>query len=139
VRLRRWTTSRRSRPSVPGGQPELCDVCAAIITDGSEQYATVPDSSAVDPSGPIGDGQRRIVACGPAHLQEMIRYYQNRPYDEEELWARILTRAQRRTVGDTELEDLVYTTGLTMQQLMRAARWQSIWLQWLPSSNRPDR
>jgi hypothetical protein len=140
VGLRRWTTSRRSRPAVPGGQPELCDVCAAVTTDGTEQYATVQDSSAVDLSGrSSSDGQRRIVACGPTHLQEMIRHYQNRPYDEEELWAHILTRAQRHTVGDTELEDLVYTTGLTMVQLMRAARWQSIWLQWLPPSNRPDR
>jgi hypothetical protein len=124
---------------VPGGQPALCDVCAAIIYDGTELYATVADSSAVDPSSSLNDGQRRIVGCGPAHLQERIRYYQDRPYDQEELWAHILTRAQRRALGQADLDDLAITTRMTMEQLQRATRWQAIWQQWLPPSTTPDR
>jgi hypothetical protein len=139
MRLRRWSTKRRDRQLVPGGQPELCDVCAAVIYDGTEHYASMPDSSAVHRSASLSDGQRRIVGCSQAHLEQMIHHYQGRPYDEEELWAHILTRAQRRAAGEADLEDLAFTTGLTMEQLLRATRWQSIWLRWLPPSKVSDR
>jgi hypothetical protein len=128
----------RSRAAVPGGRPELCDLCAAVIRDGSELYATVADSSAVDPHRQTPDGQRRLVACTPHHLRELVDWYDGRPFDDEELWAGIVARAQRG-VGpdaDIDIEDLVVMTGLTLQQVMRAGRWQAVWQRWVPERDR---
>jgi hypothetical protein len=110
----------------------LCDICARTICDGTEQYATVPDSSAVRPAQSFLDGQRQLTACCAAHLDELIDQYRARPYDEAELWAQIVTRAQRRMGHEADIDDLAFMTGLTIVQLMRALRWQSIWMQWLP-------
>jgi hypothetical protein len=128
---------RRSDPTpvsetvLPGGQPELCDVCAAVICDGTEQYATVPDSSAVHPSPFRSDGWRRLVACSVVHLAELIRWYQGRPYDDDELLAHIVTRAQRHMGHEATDDDLAFMTGLTPVQIMRAMRWQAIWMSWV--------
>jgi len=107
-----------------------------VIRDGSELYATVADSSAVDPYRPALDGQRRLVACGPGHLKQLVDRYRDRPFDDEELWAYILMRAQRCSGPDTDLDDLADITGLTIGQLMRADRWQAVWLQWVPERTR---
>jgi hypothetical protein len=132
----RWPWKvRRQRVPVPGpvrgARPELCDACGAVVGDGSEQYATVPDSSAVHPRFPLLDGQRRIVACGPGHLDDLVRYYRTRPYDDEELWACQLARAGR-TTGDDDLERLAIVAGLTVEQALRATRWRSVWMRWQP-------
>ena len=133
---RRHPTAPPFGSAVPGGQPELCDLCGAVIRDGSELYATVADSSAVDPYRPALDGQRRLVACGPGHLKQLVDRYRDRPFDDEELWAYILMRAQRCSGPDTDLDDLADITGLTIEQLMRADRWQAVWLQWVPERTR---
>jgi hypothetical protein len=130
--LRRHTGRSAGDGTVRGGQPELCDLCAAVIRDGSELYSVVGDSSAVDPDRRVPDGQRRLTACGPAHLRELVDRYRGRPFDEEELWAYMVMRDQRRLGPDTELEDLADTTGLSLQQVMRAIRWQATWLRWVP-------
>jgi hypothetical protein len=116
---------------IPGGQPEFCDVCAKVVIDGSERYAVAPDSSAVHPSSSALDGMRRLVACSATHMDELTHRYHVRPYDDDELLAHIVTRAQRRLGHDATLEDLAFITGLTIVQIMRATRWQSIWMHWL--------
>lgn len=123
-----------SEPVIPGGQPELCDVCGALVHNGSEQYATVADSSAVHPTSSRLDGRRRLTACGRAHLHELISRYTDRPYDEDELLGRIVLRAKHRIGHEATLDDLAFVTGFTIAQVMRAERWSSIWLTWLPEA-----
>ena len=118
---------------VPGGQPELCDLCAAVIYDGSEQYATVRDSSAVEPHSSTPDGERQLVACGREHLDELVGIYENRPYDEDELYAYVLLRAARLSPDHHDVEDLAFMTGLGVVEVMRAQRWLSVWSRWLPA------
>jgi hypothetical protein len=109
----------------------LCDLCGATTEAGTEEYATVPDSSAVDRCTTHSDGYRRLVACGPAHRDILVRGYLHRPYDEEELWARTLLRAVRLAPYENhDIDDLALMTGLTPVQIMRAQRWQSVWLDW---------
>jgi hypothetical protein len=134
VTLRRRAGKAARGRCVPGGHPELCDVCATVIRDGSELYATVPDSSAVDPRRPILDGQRRLIACGRAHLHELVEHYRNRPFDENELWAYVLVRTRRITGWEATVDDLITASGLTAEQLASAERWQELWMRWLPDS-----
>jgi hypothetical protein len=136
--FRRPIVTSAFESAVPGGQPELCDLCAEVVVDGSERYAMAPDSSAVHPSSSALDGMRRLVACSAAHLDELTQQYHVRPYDHDELLAHIVTRAQRRMGHDATLEDLVFITGLTMVQVMRATRWQSIWMHWLQDGDVPS-
>jgi hypothetical protein len=117
---------------------ELCDACATVIFDGTEQYAMVSDSSAVHPSSSRSDGWRRLVACNVAHLGELIGQYQVRPYDDDELLAHIVTRAQRHMGHEATDDDLAFMTGLTPVQIMRALRWQAIWMRWLHQENAPQ-
>jgi hypothetical protein len=136
--LRRRGRAAAPAPVIAGGQPELCDFCAAVISDGTEAYATVPDSSAAHPFSSLLDGQRRLTACCPAHLDQLASQYATRPYDEDELQAHVVARAQRRIGPDATLDDLAFVTGLSVAQVMRAARWQSIWMFWLPDPEPPD-
>jgi hypothetical protein len=95
----------------------------------------VPDSSAVHPSSALLDGQRRLTACGAPHLDELIRHYGGRPYDEDELLAHVVTRAQRRLGPEATLDDVAFAIGLSAAQVMRAMRWNSVWLRWLQDSD----
>jgi hypothetical protein len=123
--------------TIPGGQAALCDLCAAVIQDGTEQYATVLDSSAALPTATGVDGERRVVACTSTHLDELTSYYETRPYDEDELLAQIVLRARRRMGHEATLEDLAFMTRLSIVQTMRAMRWTSIWMQWLSDGDEP--
>jgi hypothetical protein len=127
-----------SEAVLPGSRPELCDLCATVVRDGTEQYATVPDSSAVHPSSSRSDGWRRLVACSAVHLTELTGRYQARPYDNDELLANILTRAQRHMGHEATDDDLEFMTGLTPVQIMRAMRWQAIWMSWLQDWDTPQ-
>lgn len=91
----------------------------------------MPDSSAVHPTAALFDGERHLVACTADHLDELVRHYYNRPYDEEELWAHMLMRAARSSPEDPTLEDLAFITGLSVTQVMRGLRWKSIWFRWV--------
>jgi len=130
MRLRR-KTPEPTRRAIPGAQPELCDVCAAVLTDGTELHAVLADSSAVD-ARPALDGWRRVVACTPDHLAELVDHYRGRPFDDDELWANVVARAGRRAPWELDIGDVVASTGLTLDQVIRGLRWQSIWHTWLP-------
>ncbi|MER8187225.1 hypothetical protein [Kitasatospora sp. NPDC094015] len=110
-----------------GGEPELCDRCGALVPGPELVVLRVPDSSAV--AGDVSfDGERLLRACGEAHLIELAAAYQRRPFVTEELWSGQITRAVRR-LGPLDDEEELYdrvvaTTGLSEEQLMRAAAWQ---------------
>jgi hypothetical protein len=111
---------------------ELCDACGLVIDGGTELRDTVPDSSAVDLARPDLDGWRPVVACGSDHLELLRREYEARPFDYEELWAQIVDRAERREARwCLGIDDLVASTGLTLDQLLRAIRWRAIWHKWV--------
>jgi hypothetical protein len=113
-------------------EADLCDLCGALILDGAEVRDVVPDSSAVDLSRPELDGWRPVVACGGDHLELLRRQYEYRPFDHEELWAQIVDRAERREARwCMGIDDLVTSTGLTLDQLLRAIRWRAIWHKWV--------
>lgn len=120
-------------PARAGGRvPELCDLCGTVITTGEEVRDTVPDSSSVDLRRPDLDGQRPVVACGGDHLELLRREYESRPFDHEELWAHIVDRAERRAARwCLTIDDLAESTGLSLDQLLRAIRWRAIWHRWV--------
>jgi hypothetical protein len=132
MRLRKHTPRPTGPPAIPGAQPELCDVCAAVVTDGTELHAMLADSSAVDPRRPVLDGWRRVVACGPDHLAELVDHYRGRPFDDDELCAYVVARAGRRAPWELDLAGVAESSGLTLDQVRRGVRWQSIWHSWLP-------
>ena len=111
---------------------ELCDACGVVIDGATAVRDAVPDSSAVDLSRPDLDGWRPVVACGGDHLELLRREYEARPFDYEELWAQIVDRAERREARwCMGIDDLVASTGLTLDQLLRAIRWRAIWHKWV--------
>lgn len=57
-------------PASPTNTNELCDVCGAVISDESEPYALVPDSSRIHTADPTMDGKRLIVACSQEPLTQ---------------------------------------------------------------------
>ncbi|MEV0052876.1 hypothetical protein AB0H34_20510 [Saccharopolyspora shandongensis] len=64
------------------GEPELCDWRGTMISDKSELYSLVPDSSVIHASDPKFDGQRLIVACGDEHMRLLVEVYRRRPFIE---------------------------------------------------------
>jgi hypothetical protein len=111
---------------------QICDVCGMVVAADDGVRDAVPDSSAVDLAHPELDGWRPVVACGSDHLEELRREYAARPFDYEELWAQIVDRAERREARwCMGIDDLVASTGLTIDQLLRAIRWRAIWHKWV--------
>jgi hypothetical protein len=56
-------------------EPEVCELCGVLISDGAERYGLLPDPAAGDAgrSGRSGwCGQRLAVACSSEHLTELI-------------------------------------------------------------------
>jgi hypothetical protein len=108
-------------------KPELCDLCNALVTDGTERYAFVTDSSVIHPSDPALDGERLVVACCADHMRRLRVEAAARPYVEAELWARKLLRAMEdaKQAGRTRLsvEELRRASGLTNEQIRAAVEW----------------
>lgn len=105
---------------------ELCDVCGTVITDESELYALVPDSSFIHAANPTMDGQRLIVACSQRHLDQLTRQYTARPFVDEELWiGKILRALDESRTGRLQPEQLTAATRLTIEQIERAAVWHN--------------
>ncbi|MEU1284459.1 hypothetical protein [Kitasatospora sp. NPDC005856] len=73
--------------------PELCDLCHAVISDGSEVYFVVRDSSVVHRTDPEFDGRRLLVACGREHGRRLVEQYRDRPFVGPEQWAAEIGRA----------------------------------------------
>ncbi|MFI0742454.1 hypothetical protein ACH4PU_30910 [Streptomyces sp. NPDC021100] len=104
---------------------ELCDLCGAVITDDSELYALVPDSSVIHSEDAKFDGKRFLTACSREHLAELVEQYKQRPFVEEELWAGKIGRAIEQHGGRVSAEELMAETGLDQSQIDRAVQWQN--------------
>lgn len=105
--------------------PELCDVCGAVITDGSEVYGTVPDSSAIHASEPKFDGRRFVAACSTEHLDQLCAQYADRPFIAEEQWAGKVGRAIEADPG-LSVPAIAETTGLTPSQVRDGIEWHKL-------------
>jgi len=108
------------------GEPELCDLCGAVVSDETELYALVPDSSAIHAHDPTFDGHRLVSACTTEHLRELTEQYRRRPFVDAELWAGKVLRAAEggggRRVDDAVLVEL---TGLTIEQIHAGIAWHN--------------
>ncbi|MFD7161744.1 hypothetical protein ACFV9C_44665 [Kribbella sp. NPDC059898] len=105
---------------------ELCDVCGAAITDESALYTLVPDSSFIHAANPTMDGQRLIVACTQRHLDQLTQQYTARLFVDEELWIGKIGRAlEQSPTGRLQPDQLAIATGLTVEQIERAAAWHN--------------
>ncbi|WP_412543755.1 hypothetical protein R8Z50_15075 [Longispora sp. K20-0274] len=105
---------------------ELCDVCGQVITDGSQVYALVPDSSAVHETASRFDGSRLLTGCDNAHLASLVREYEQRPYVAAELWAGQITRAlQAASPASLTVAQLSAVTGLSATQIEAAVAWNN--------------
>lgn len=112
-------------------QPELCDLCGTVVSDRSEWYALVPDSSSIHAADAKFDGKRMVVGCTKEHLAELIGQYKRRPFVDAELWAGKIARALQKYEGRINEEDLAEETGLTPDQIEAGVMWQNIeFLRW---------
>jgi hypothetical protein len=105
--------------------PGLCDFCGATISHGSELYALVPDSSAINARDPELDGKRFLTACSRDHLAELQEKYLRKPYVIEELWTGKISRAIQDHPFGLSLKQLAEVTGLSVPQIERAEAWQN--------------
>jgi hypothetical protein len=80
--------ARERLPEEQADFPETCEWCNVLVTDGSELYGLVPDSSVIHASDPSMDGSRLITACSDEHLVALRVRYAARPFVNEEQWAR---------------------------------------------------
>lgn len=74
-------------------QPDLCDVCGALVLDSSQWHALVRDSSTVHAVDPTCDGQRKVIGYSLEHLAELIDQYTRRRFVDAELRAGKVARA----------------------------------------------
>jgi hypothetical protein len=103
-----------------------------VVSDSTQRYALVPDSSAVHAVDPQLDGKRLVVGCSREHLAELAEQYKCRPFVAAELWAGKITRVLRQHPKEVSEVDLAGETGLTLNQIRRGLRWQNIEIQrWL--------
>ncbi|NKQ59210.1 hypothetical protein HFP15_40865 [Amycolatopsis sp. K13G38] len=106
--------------------PELCDFCGTVVSEETELYAFVPDSSAIHGQDAKFDGKRLVSACTDDHLHRLVEQYRRRPFIDAELWAGKVFRAVdshrgRRIDDDT----LVGLTGLTVHQIHAGIAWHN--------------
>jgi hypothetical protein len=107
-------------------QPELCDLCGTVVSDSTECYALVPDSSSIHAVDPKFDGKRMIVGCSREHLAELVEQYKQRPFVDAELWAGKIGRAIEAHGGRISPEELAEETGLTEAQIELGVLWQNL-------------
>ncbi|MFD7169020.1 hypothetical protein [Streptomyces violascens] len=115
---------------VPAGedeaQPELCDLCGTVVSDSTEWYALVPDSSSIHAVDARFDGKRMVVGCTKEHLAELVEQYKHRLFIEPQLWAGKIARALQKHGGRINEEDLAEETGLAPDQIEAGVTWQSL-------------
>ncbi|WP_051838787.1 hypothetical protein [Streptomyces sp. NRRL WC-3742] len=107
-------------------EPELCDLCGAVIADGSEVYFVVRDSSVVHRTNQEFDGRRLLVACGREHGRQLVEQYRDRPFVEPEQWAAKIGRALDQHPNGLSGAELAEATGLTPAQIEIGVRWQAM-------------
>ena len=105
---------------------ELCDLCGVVVSDGTEVYALVWDSSAIHAVDPDLDGRRMIIACCDDHLTELIGQYKRRPFLRPELWAGQIARAMERHPEGLGDDDLIAETGLDPGQIEVGVMWHNL-------------
>ncbi|MDF3291533.1 hypothetical protein [Streptomyces silvisoli] len=106
--------------------PELCDLCGTEVSDETEVYALVPDSSVIHSHDPKLDGKRRLAACSRGHMAALVEVYKQRPFVDAELWAGKIGRAVEAHRGRISPEELAEETGLTEAQIELEVLWQSL-------------
>lgn len=106
--------------------PELCDLCGTAVSNESEIYALVPDSSAIHAHDPKFDGKRMVVACSREHLAELVEQYKHRPFIDAELWAGKIYRAMEEHPDGISSEALAEETGLDQAQIELGVLWQNM-------------
>ncbi|MEJ8654723.1 hypothetical protein WKI65_43495 [Streptomyces sp. MS1.AVA.3] len=106
--------------------PELCDLCGAAITDQSEVYTVVRDSSAIHAHDPKLDGKRWLTACSRDHMAALVDQYKQRPFVDAELWAGKIDRAVEAHGGKISPEVLAEETRLTHSQIELGVLWQNL-------------
>ncbi|SHL56983.1 hypothetical protein MOV08_20610 [Streptomyces yunnanensis] len=112
-------------------QTALCDLCGTVISDGTEWYAVVPDSSSIHAVDAKFDGKRVVVGCTKEHLAELVEQYEHRPFVQSELWAGKIARAVEKHRGRISKEVLAGETGLTPEQIAEGVAWENLdYLRW---------
>ncbi|GGX55570.1 hypothetical protein [Streptomyces noursei] len=106
-------------------RPELCDLCGTVVSDSTQWYALVRDSSSIHAVDAQFDGKRMVVGCTKEHLAELVKQYKHRPFVDAELWAGQIARALQKHEGRISEEDLAEGTGLTPDQIEAGATWQT--------------
>lgn len=76
--------------------PGLCESYGTAVTDGSELYGLVRDSSAVHAHDDRYDGERMVVACSEEYMTALVAQFRARPFVDVELWVGKIGRAMLR-------------------------------------------
>ncbi|MCZ0984771.1 hypothetical protein O1M54_01950 [Streptomyces diastatochromogenes] len=116
----------RGEPDESEFLPELCDLCGEEISDETEVFALVPDSSVIHVHDPKLDGERRLTACSSEHVAALVEVYKQRPFVDAELWAGKIGRAIEAHRGRISPEELAEETGLTQAQIELGMSWQKL-------------
>ncbi|POX48956.1 hypothetical protein [Streptomyces sp. Ru72] len=119
-------------------EPEICDLCGAVVSDSTEWYALVRDSSAIHAVESKYDGKRMLVGCSREHLEDLVEQYKRRPFVDAELWAGKIARVLRRHPEGVSEEDLARESGLTHEQIQRGVMWQNTEAQRWLEQHSPD-
>ncbi|OEJ21453.1 hypothetical protein AR457_37250 [Streptomyces agglomeratus] len=104
---------------------ELCDLCGVVISDSTEVYSLVRDSSAIHAHDSQFDGKRMIVACSPEHLDELIRQFKRRPFVEDDLWAGKIARVMQQHPEGISVEALAEEASLNVAEVGAGVRWHN--------------
>ncbi|MFF7656772.1 hypothetical protein ACFZCY_44460 [Streptomyces sp. NPDC007983] len=88
-----------------------------MISDQSEIYAVVRDSSVIHSHNPRLDGKRWLTAGSREHMAELVEQYEQRPFVDAELWAGKIGRAIEDHGGKISPEVLAEDTGLAQDQI----------------------
>ncbi|MFI5752434.1 hypothetical protein ACIBBE_42810 [Streptomyces sp. NPDC051644] len=111
--------------------PGLCDLCGAVVSDSTEWYAVVKDSSAIHAVDATFDGKRMVVGCSREHLAELVEQYKRRPFTDAELWAGKIGRVMQQHPDGISENDLAEETGLDPGQIELGVLWQNVdFLRW---------
>ncbi|MCX4404195.1 hypothetical protein OG840_21365 [Streptomyces sp. NBC_01764] len=116
----------RGEPHESAFLPELCDLCGEEISDDTEVYALVPDSSAIHGHDPKLDGKQRLTACSSEHMAALVDAYEQRPFVDAELWAGKIGRAIEAHRARISPEELAEETRLTQAQIELGMLWQEL-------------
>ncbi|MFD3849352.1 hypothetical protein ACFWVB_26095 [Streptomyces microflavus] len=123
LHARNGAIGRRRSAERAGGRPmERCGLCGVLLPGESVPNALVRDSSAFCAQDPARDGKRRVVACSPEHLTELIEMHARKPFMEAELWAGKIARVMDDDPR-ADVQALSESTGLTPSHVQRGLSW----------------